>query len=179
MPKTVRLPQGIRRIRDGVGRRSRPIRRVMTPRQFKETYVNEALGDRSASTYLEIGVRDGESFRTARAGRKVGVDPVRHPALAALRTGEEFYEVTSDRFFAQLADQVFRESRVDVALIDGLHEFRQALRDLLGACTRTASSSWTTATLGRPPGRGRPATAARGTVTSGRSPSTSGGSGPT
>jgi hypothetical protein len=127
-----RLLAGVRLLRTEVARRSRPVRRVVTPRQFKETYVNEALRGRTDPVYLEIGVRDGESFRTVRAARKIGVDPVRRPALRTLRAGEEFYETTSDEFFARLAGTVLADTRVDVALVDGLHEFRQALRDLLG-----------------------------------------------
>jgi Methyltransferase domain len=122
----------IRRVRVELGRRSRPIRRVVTPRRFKETYVNEALRRRREPAYLEIGVRDGESFRAARAARKIGIDPDRRPAMRRLRAGEEFYEMTSDRFFAEAARYVLADSPVDVALVDGLHEFRQALRDLLG-----------------------------------------------
>lgn len=127
-----RAQSGIRFLRAHLGRSSRPVRRIVTPRQFKETYVNEALVDRSEPTYLEIGVRDGESFRLARTDRKIGIDPVRRPALATLCAGEEFFEMTSDRFFDEVASEVLAGRKIDVALIDGLHEFRHALRDLLG-----------------------------------------------
>lgn len=119
-------------LRSRLGRTSRPVRRLVTPRQFKETYVNEALRDRTDATYVEIGVRDGESFRIARASRKIGIDPVRRLALTTLRQGEEFFEMTSDRFFDEIAPRTLGDRSVDVALIDGLHEFRHALRDLLG-----------------------------------------------
>lgn len=132
MINTNRPQSGIRFLRAQLGRRARPVRRVLTPRQFKETYVNEALVRRSAATYLEIGVRDGESFRLARAARKIGIDPVRRPAVAIPRAGEEFFEMTSDRFFDEVAPGLLAGTRIDVALIDGLHEFRHALRDLLG-----------------------------------------------
>lgn len=132
MTDTHRTRSGLRSLRARVGRGSRPVRRRVTPRQFKETYVNEALAGRESLVYLEIGVRDGESFRLARAARKIGIDPVRRPALAELRDGEEFFEMTSDDFFAVAAPQVLAGIRIDVALIDGLHEFRHALRDLLG-----------------------------------------------
>jgi SAM-dependent methyltransferase len=114
-----------------VGRKSRPLRRLLTPRQFKETYTNEFLADRPNATYVEIGVQTGESFRTIRAARKLGVDPSRHPAMRSLRPGEEFFEQSSDDFFADDAARVLRLGAVDVALVDGLHEFRQALRDVL------------------------------------------------
>lgn len=109
----------------------RPIRRRVTPGAFKEHYLNSALSDRGSSTYLEIGVRWGESLRAVRASRKIGVDPVRHPAVASLRAGEEFHECTSDVFFRDVAPEVLEIGSVNAALIDGLHEFGQALRDLI------------------------------------------------
>src|SRR4051794_25923417 len=111
-------PTAPRRLRHEIGRRSRPVRRLVTPRQFKETYVNQALAGRTGAVYLEIGVRDGESFRLARAARKIGVDPVRRPALAQLRVGEEFHEMTSDEFFAGPIRTVLGDTPIDVALVD-------------------------------------------------------------
>lgn len=132
MTNTDQARSGALHLRARIGRGSRPVRRLLTPRQFKETYVNEALQGRQEPVYLEIGVRDGESFRLARAARKIGIDPVRRPPLGALRTGEEFYEMTSDRFLQTVAPEALAGTRIDVALIDGLHEFRHVLRDLLG-----------------------------------------------
>jgi hypothetical protein len=43
----------------------------------------------------------------------------------------DFFEKTSDAFFAEDAPTLFAATRIDVALIDGLHEFGQDLRDLL------------------------------------------------
>ena len=109
---------------------SRPLRRRLAPNRFKETYVNRALHRRNRATlYVEIGVRDGESFRLVRADRRIGIDPERWPSMATLASGEQFFEVTSDEFFDLHADAVLGEASVDVALLDGLHEFRQVLRD--------------------------------------------------
>jgi len=49
--------------------------------------------------------------------------------MHSLRPGETFYELTSDEFFALHAEDVLGGKSVDVGLIDGLHEFKQALRD--------------------------------------------------
>ena len=112
-------------------RLSRPTRRRLAPTRFKETYVNRALARRSPPTvYLEIGVREGESFRIVRADTKIGIDPERTEGMSVLGPGERFFEVTSDEFFAAHADTVLESASIHVALIDGLHEFRQVLRDL-------------------------------------------------
>jgi len=109
----------------------RRLLRLVKPRDFKETYIGQALATYPDPTYLEIGVREGESFRLASATRKIGIDPVALPEMKQLRPGEEFYEMTSDEFFSQRASQVLGPASIHVALIDGLHEFRQVARDLL------------------------------------------------
>lgn len=101
------------------------------PRNFKETYINEALSWVGGSTYVEIGVRDGDSIREIRAARRIGIDPKRGQRLWKVLDRIEFFEKSSDAFFSEDARKVFAASRIDVALIDGLHEFEQALRDLL------------------------------------------------
>lgn len=114
--------------------RSRPARRRMAlrvrPRNFKETYINEALAVTEGVTYVEIGVRDGDSMREVKAARRIGVDPARSARLVTLGN-VDFFEKTSDAFFSEDAPALFAATGIDVALIDGLHEFRQALRDLL------------------------------------------------
>ena len=112
-----------------LARSARPLRRRLTPRQFKETHINSALRGRTEACYVEIGVRTGESFRLAAASRRVGIDPHRHPALRRLHPGEQFFEMASDDFFAHHAADTLGGPTVDVALIDGLHEYEQALRD--------------------------------------------------
>lgn len=110
---------------------SRPLRRRLEPERFKEHYINMALDCYRQPTYVEIGVRKGECFRLARAARKIGIDPDRHDELRTLEPLEEFHAMTSDAFFAECAPAVLERASVHVALIDGLHEFRQVARDLL------------------------------------------------
>jgi Methyltransferase domain len=124
-------PWRVRQLEE-LARISRPLRRRVTPSRFKETYVNRALALRERPTqYLEIGVRDGESFRLARADLKIGIDPERMAGMATLESGEQFFETTSDEFFAEHAPLVLEPGSIHVALVDGLHEFRQVLRDVL------------------------------------------------
>lgn len=81
-------------------------------------------------TYVEIGVFEGSSLRLAKtAKRVVGIDPA--PKITwPLEPHMQVFKTTSDAFFAQndlLA--VLGDRRVDLAFIDGMHQFEFALRD--------------------------------------------------
>jgi len=81
-------------------------------------------------TYVEIGIRQGHSFRLARtAVASVGIDPAPDPNIAPL-PGARIFQMTSDEFFARhnLAEELGRRT-VDLAFIDGMHLFEFALRD--------------------------------------------------
>jgi hypothetical protein len=110
---------------------TRPARRRISPHRFKETYIDRALSAHDSPTYVEIGVGHGASFRQVKAARKLGIDPARTRPMETLRPGEEFFDMGSDAFFADHAPRVLEPASVHVALIDGLHEFRQVVRDLV------------------------------------------------
>ena len=99
--------------------------------QQKEAHINRALKHLNGHTYFEIGVRDGGCFNRIVADLKVAVDPAPIKFGSNLASGELFFKTTSDNFFAEHAGKIFNRQRVDVALIDGLHEFSQCLRDVL------------------------------------------------
>jgi len=96
---------------------------------FKETHINRAIKATGAQTYLEIGVRNGDGFHQIKAPRKIGVDPDRQNYTE--KYNEIYYEQKSDDFFAQEADILFTNNKIDIALVDGLHEFQQALKDII------------------------------------------------
>lgn len=84
------------------------------------------------TSYLEIGVRRGVTFRDVRAARKVAVDPeflFDIGEAKAANPNSTFCPVTSDAFFREHD----RDEKFDVIFLDGLHTFEQTLRDLLNA----------------------------------------------
>ena len=104
-----------------------------TPRR-----INRLADLVAASSYLEIGVESGISFREVRVEYRTGVDP-----LFLFDTGLEvnertrFVRCTSDEFF----DIEPLRSQFDIIFIDGLHTFEQVLRDLMNAMSRAHDHS--------------------------------------
>jgi hypothetical protein len=97
--------------------------------------VQRALDGRQRRVYLEIGVSSGEAFRHITAEEKIAVDPAlvlsarTRKRAAAKASTTHYFETSSDAFFANEA--VFLNQRgIDVALIDGLHTYRQVMRDV-------------------------------------------------
>ena len=87
--------------------------------------INKLLAGRPDSRYLEIGVRDPRNcFDLVKAVAKTGVDP--SPVVVGDR---DIRVETSDAYFAgKPAGDMF-----DVVFVDGLHEARQAYRDICNA----------------------------------------------
>ena len=116
--------------------------------------VQQALDGRVKRVYLEIGVAHGVAFRRITADEKIAVDPAfklsaRSRRLAnAKARASHYFETTSDAFFTN--ETAFLEQHgIDIALLDGLHTCKQALRDVentLRYLRTTASLSCTTAT---------------------------------
>jgi glycosyltransferase involved in cell wall biosynthesis len=84
------------------------------------------------AVYLEIGVNRGTSLGISRA-RSVGIDPapLLEPETLAGKAWVKIYTQTSDAFFrAHSAAAVLEGHPLDLAFIDGAHEFAQVVRDL-------------------------------------------------
>lgn len=98
----------------------------------------------SGENYLEIGVSTGASFIPIQATRKWGVDPayyltrkrrLKYRVWSMLGLKEErLFRTTSDDFFAK-HKEMLGSYGVDVCLVDGLHTYDQALRDVLNTLT--------------------------------------------
>jgi len=100
--------------------------------------IQSVIDRKRARHYLEIGVQSGDTFLHIKAAKKMAVDPrFLIPWQAKLKwlrwnwsnLFNEFYEMPSDQFFS---DQVTMLSRrkLDVVFVDGLHTYRQSLRDI-------------------------------------------------
>ncbi len=83
-------------------------------------------------SYLEIGVSEGDTFRLARCP-SIGVDPERRFEDARLPAGVPFtfFQQTSDAFFAEHAPRRLFGRPVDLAFLDGMHQFDFLLRDFI------------------------------------------------
>jgi hypothetical protein len=99
----------------------------------KEEIIQKCLDSIHGENYLEIGVNKGESIRRVRAKRKWGVDPkhlsLHEKILVKLSPGCRIFQKTSDAFFKDHKDLLSGRG-IDVALVDGLHTYEQALRDV-------------------------------------------------
>jgi hypothetical protein len=91
------------------------------------------------STYLEIGIRNGDSLARSRA-RSIGIDPA-FSIRTELDLSVALFRTTSDEYF-QRPDPLrpFDGAPVDMAFIDGLHLAEYAFRDFVNV---ERHSAWT------------------------------------
>ena len=87
--------------------------------------LHEAL---APPTYLEIGVRHGDSIALAR-GTAVGIDPA-YRLRTRLRRDVTLFRETSDEYFARSQPRrPFRGRRIALSFIDGMHLAEFVVRD--------------------------------------------------
>ena len=86
-----------------------------------QTLINKFWYD----MYLEIGCSDDVTFDQIRCKKKIGIDPVKGGTVRK----------TSDEYFASLSS----DFKFDVVFVDGLHERRQAFRDILNSLAHLES----------------------------------------
>lgn len=97
---------------------------------LRSTIVQSFLDFYESPNYLEVGVASGATFHALKAGRKTAVDPrFKFDYKKAAETdGNSYFQVNSDTYFGEIADE---KERFDVVFLDGLHTFEQTLRDLI------------------------------------------------
>lgn len=89
---------------------------------YRYDIINKLIEAKEYSSYLEIGVRDGQCFEKIKCDNKTGVDP--YPT-----TGHTTHIMTSDDYFKQLSHNV----KFDIIFIDGLHVHDQVDKDIENA----------------------------------------------
>ena len=93
--------------------------------------INSIAATKKAKTYLEIGVRRGDTFFNVNIENKFAVDPDfafdinKYKSYANLH----FFATTSDEFFKLMDTKKNNSIKFDIIFIDGLHTFEQALTD--------------------------------------------------
>ncbi|AQG80870.1 class I SAM-dependent methyltransferase [Spirosoma montaniterrae] len=101
--------------------------------------IQALMRQKGLRNYLEIGVENGRIFFRVQSKFKVAVDPhfmfdtgrkIGKTILNPYNVYNQYFEKTSDDFFTQDADHVFAGRKLDLALVDGMHEYHYALRDV-------------------------------------------------
>lgn len=97
------------------------------------------MRNKGLKNYLEIGVFNGHVFFRVKSTFKIAVDPA-FVFDTMRKTGKIFvnpYNIfnkyflkTSDEFFLEYAPGIFNKKKIQIALIDGMHEYSFALRDV-------------------------------------------------
>ena len=91
----------------------------------------------ACSTYLEVGVFRGTTLEAIHVPFRVGVDPAPQFDVDSLPSGLVFFSGDSDTYFDQLDARV----KFDLVYLDGLHEWKQTLRDLAHSLEHTQAYS--------------------------------------
>lgn len=105
----------------------------------RQQVIQTLMKEKKLNNYLEIGVFNGHIFFKVKSDFKVAVDPefrfdtLRKFGKSLLNPANfrnKYFEKTSDAFFQDDAPSLLDNKKFDIALIDGMHEYEYALRDV-------------------------------------------------
>ena len=102
---------------------------------YRLEVIQKIIDKVGCNTYLEIGVRYGSVFLRVKAPRKLAVDPKFqipfYKKLFFIKDSfkNKYFQKTSDDFFLENSN-IFEKKKIDVAFIDGLHNYEQSLKDV-------------------------------------------------
>lgn len=97
------------------------------------------MKQKGLKNYLEIGVFNGHVFFRVKSTFKIAVDPefkfdvlrkIGKTIINPYNIFNKYFLKTSDDFFKQNAPPLFQKNKIDIALVDGMHEYAYALRDV-------------------------------------------------
>jgi hypothetical protein len=105
----------------------------------RKKVIQTLMKGKKLSRYLEIGVFTGHIFFMIKSRFKIAVDPCFqfNPLkksgklfLNPFNLFNKYFEKASDDFFGENAPDIFKNDLLEIALIDGMHEYIYALRDV-------------------------------------------------
>lgn len=105
----------------------------------RKQLIQDIINRKKFTTYLEIGVFAGGVFFPVKAKRKIAVDPeftfgkfkrTKKILKNLSNLNASYYEMPSDDFFRDHASRLFQNKPIDLCLVDGMHEYQYALRDV-------------------------------------------------
>jgi hypothetical protein len=108
----------------------------------RSTLIQAIIKKKKYRNYLEIGCQYGMSFLPTVCKNKIAVDPSFNIPLKRKlkwllknRTNihNRYFEETSDDFFAKRKNELKKRGQLDIVLVDGLHTFEAALKDVLNS----------------------------------------------
>ncbi|MGH2646222.1 MAG: class I SAM-dependent methyltransferase [Ginsengibacter sp.] len=103
------------------------------------TLIQLLMKQKGLKNYLEIGVFNGHVFFRVKSAFKIAVDPefqfdalrkIGKTVINPYNLFNKYFSKTSDDFFAEDAPGVLAQKKIDIALVDGMHEYGYALRDV-------------------------------------------------
>jgi hypothetical protein len=101
--------------------------------------IKSLIQQKKLKNYLEIGVFNGHVFFRVNSRFKIAVDPgfafdssrkLGKIIVNPYNLFNRYFKKTSDDFFAEDATTVFSQKKIQLALVDGMHEYGFALRDV-------------------------------------------------
>lgn len=103
------------------------------------TLIQSLMKQKGLKNYLEIGVFNGHVFFRVKSTFKIAVDPefqfdalrkIGKTIINPYNLFNKYFSKTSDDFFAEDAPGLLAQKKIDIALVDGMHEYGYALRDV-------------------------------------------------
>lgn len=101
--------------------------------------ITTLMKQKKLKNYLEIGVHNGHILFRIKSHFKIAIDPkfafdtirkIGKIIINPYNIFNQYFEKTSDDFFANDAQKIIGQTKINIALIDGMHQYDFALRDI-------------------------------------------------
>lgn len=101
--------------------------------------ITTLMKQKNLRNYLEIGVHNAHILFRIKSNFKIAIDPkfafdtarkIGKTILNPYNLYNQYFEKTSDDFFANDAQKIIDNKKIEISLIDGMHQYDYALRDI-------------------------------------------------